>query len=122
MTTKQSLTQDRLKEVLHYDPETGVFTWKTHIATKVLVGDIAGTVDHTGQRRIGIDRKGYTASRLAYLYMTGEHPSRYVMHTNGIRADDRWENLKLSAEKPVRVPRFSKVKTGSKHRSSLTIN
>jgi hypothetical protein len=91
------LTQERLKELLHYDPETGVFTWlklNPH-ATKIKAGDIAGCIDKTkGYVRIKVDGGRYTAHRLAFLYMTGSWPADQVDHIDHIRSNNAWCNLR----------------------------
>jgi hypothetical protein len=90
------LTQERLKEILHYDPETGMWTWiKERKYMNILVGSIAGTVKSNGYLYIGIDRKQYRASRLAFLYMTGKLPPDEVDHKNRVRLYNRWSNLRL---------------------------
>lgn len=87
------ITMNRLKSVLHYDPETGVWTC---IAPRrsVRVGDIAGNIQNNGYRLLCIDGKDYQSSRLAVFYMTGEFPKKEVDHINGIKDDDRWANLR----------------------------
>jgi Recombination endonuclease VII/HNH endonuclease len=75
-----SLTLSRLKEVLDYDPETGVFTWKVLLSKNVPVGSRAGRVWGRRYRFIGIDRKSYLASRLAWLYVYGCWPSRILRY------------------------------------------
>jgi hypothetical protein len=87
------LTQSRLKELLHYDPETGLFTWLVSTSNCVKVGDVAGSVSH-GYRIIKIDGKKYGAHRLAFLYITGNLPENDTDHINGIRDDNRWCNLR----------------------------
>jgi hypothetical protein len=91
MKTRE-LTYERLKEKIHYDPETGKFTrtWPDH-NRKV------GQLDKDGYLAIAIDRVKHRAGRLAWLYMTGEHPdeSMHVDHINRIRDDNRWVNLRL---------------------------
>ena len=88
------LTQKRLKELLHYDPSTGIFTWLVALSKKVKIGDIAGHIDSKGYRHIGVDCDVYRASRLAWLYMEGYFPEHEVDHEDRVRHNDRWKNLR----------------------------
>lgn len=94
------ITQDRLKELLLYDPETGAFTWKARRSPKAAPGVVAGRISKAsrdaggGYRWIGVDGKEYLAHRLAWLYVKGEWPSREIDHRNNIRADNRFDNLR----------------------------
>ena len=88
------LTQKRLKELLNYNPDTGIFTWRVDRRGGAEKGDRAGSFDEKGNRRaIRIDKKNYPETRLAVLYMTGEWPDYNIYHMNGLAYDNRWENL-----------------------------
>lgn len=88
------LTQERLKQLLHYNPETGVFTNRVPRG-RVKAGDIAGWMGANGRRYVYIG-KFYLAHRLAFLYMTGSWPIDEVDHLNGDPADNRWINIRLA--------------------------
>ena len=87
------LTQERLKEVLDYDADTGVFNWKISIGTRA-EGGVAGGVDDGGYIAIRIDKKGYKAHRLAILYTDGYWPENTIDHINRIKTDNRRANLR----------------------------
>lgn len=91
----KKLKQERLKEILHYNPEAGEFTRKVSNNSRIKVGDIVGTVRKDGYLRIMIDGKDYLAHRLAYLYITGSFPTNQVDHINHSKDDNRWINLRL---------------------------
>src|SRR6266571_1983400 len=86
------ITQERLKELLHYDPETGVFTWLVRMSQRVMPGDIAGGRSHE-YLTIKIFGKTYKAHRLAWLYVYGDLPSR-VDHRDGQGSHNWIENLR----------------------------
>lgn len=88
-----NLTQDRLKEVYEYIPESGLFIRKIR-TFRHKAGEIAGTLLDEGYIQIGIDGKQYRAHRLAFFYMTGEWPTLEVDHINGCRSDNTWNNLR----------------------------
>lgn len=91
-----SLTQERLKAVVKYEPETGEFRWM-HPAGRfgrIPAGSIAGTLNKEGYRYIRIDGVHYRACRLAWLYMTGAWPAMQVDHINRQTDDDRFGNLR----------------------------
>lgn len=90
----EKLTQERLRELLHYDPDSAVFT-RIKTAGRYVAGTIAGSRDADGYLRISIDGKHYRSARLACLYMTGEMPVE-ADHVNRIRHDDRWLNIRKS--------------------------
>lgn len=87
------LTQARLKELLHYNPETGLFT-RVKALQKGKIGSIAGYDRLNSYVKIGLDRKYYMAHRLAWFYMTGKWPNSLIDHINGIKNDNRWANLR----------------------------
>lgn len=87
------LTQDRLKELLHYNPDTGVFTRLTD-SIKFKSGDVAGYVDKDGYVQISLDGKRMPGHRLAFLYMSGELPKVFGDHKNGVRHNNAWENIR----------------------------
>ena len=87
------MSQDRLKELLEYDPETGLFTWIKSNSNVAYVGKVCQCENAQGYIVIRIDKKLYRAARLAFLYMTGEWPIE-ADHINGRTSDDRWINLR----------------------------
>lgn len=92
------ITQDRLKELLHYDPETGVFTWLVRPSSQVTPGSVAGSESRRGYRSISVDGHKYLAHRLAFVYMTGASPIDFVDHINQNPRDNRWANLRSATQ------------------------
>lgn len=88
------LTQSRLKTLLNYDQDTGIFTWRVRTCRNVMAGDVAGTTSIQGYRQIRINRRTFAAHRLAWLYVHGIWPADQIDHINGVRDDNRLVNLR----------------------------
>jgi hypothetical protein len=88
------LSQETLKEWLHYNNETGVFTRKKSISN-VRVGDEAGTYSH-GYCKIQLFGREYQAHRLAWFYIYGIWPRGLIDHINRDKCDNRIANLRLA--------------------------
>lgn len=88
------ITQERLKELLHYDPETGVFTWNRALRKNMGRNGIAGTLKLKGNIEIQVDSKMYQAHRLAWLYVTGHLPVNQIDHRDTNPGNNRWKNLR----------------------------
>ena len=91
------VTQSRLKEVLSYDEDTGLFAWKVNKGRLAQAGTTAGSVNSSGYVIIWIDGRQYKASRLAWLYVNGTMPNGIIDHINRVRTDDRIKNLRLAS-------------------------
>jgi len=76
------LTPEHLKEMLHYNPETGVFTWRVSRRGTAKQGTEAGSVNGDGYRRITINGSKFLAHRLAWLYVHGVLPENELDHKN----------------------------------------
>lgn len=91
----RQMTQERLKSLLRYDPETGVFVWLVKPSKRRALGSIAGGIDRgLGYVVIRIGGISFLAHRLAWLYMTGEWPHGIVDHQDTVRSNNRWTNLR----------------------------
>lgn len=91
---RTDLSADYVRSVLNYDPETGLFTWKSGVNRRLAAGAIAGTQHGSGYISIQINGHIYLAHRLAWLYVFGRWPSGFLDHINGDRGDTRIANLR----------------------------
>jgi hypothetical protein len=87
------LTQSELKELLDYNKDTGIFTWKQRTSNRVKVGSIAGNLNSNGYIELSVKGHRTLAHRLAWLYEHGELPI-LIDHINGDKKDNKICNLR----------------------------
>ncbi len=87
------VTQARLRELLHYEPKTGVFTRLKQTSNRIKVGGVAGTFSGK-YRQVRVDARLYKEHRLAWLYVFGYLPALEIDHINGHPGDNRIANLR----------------------------
>lgn len=92
------ITAARLRELLDYDPATGIFRWRARKGGMAAEGSVAGSINNRGYRNITIDYRIYAAHRLAWLFMRGTWPKKNIDHRNGNSADDSWANLREATQ------------------------
>jgi hypothetical protein len=102
------LTQTVLRELLHYDPETGVLTWRQRDRkwfpslnafaawNARYAGKPTGQSRRRGYCKVSIFDRSYSIHRIAWLHETGEWPSAEIDHINRDPGDNRWINLRLA--------------------------
>jgi len=80
------ITQADVKELLQYETETGVFY--------TLNGKVSGGKNSKGYVLLRVKGEKHYAHRVAWLYVNGEWPVNQIDHINGIKSDNRIENLR----------------------------
>lgn len=91
---------EKLRKILRYDPSTGILWWmlRDDVPKQVntrLAGKVAFTsVNDKGYLHGGIHGRSYVAHRVAWALHYGEWPVNHIDHINGVRTDNRIENLR----------------------------
>lgn len=93
LIAKTDLMAERLREVLSYDPETGIFRWNIRPNTRIRVGAIAGRIHRDGHRIICIAGRQFYAHRLAFFYVHGRWPT-LIDHKDRNPDNNRIDNLR----------------------------
>jgi hypothetical protein len=87
------LTQVRLKELMTYDADTGVFT---RIKSVSRAGKrVSEKPNSDGYLHFCIDYKLYLQHRAAWLYVYGKFPEGHLDHINRVKTDNRLSNLRV---------------------------
>jgi len=89
-----TITAERLRELLTYDSESGEFTWRASRRNNMRQGDRAGCLNVYGYWCIRIDGRLYTAHRLAWLFVHDEWRTGDLDHADGNRANNAISNLR----------------------------
>ena len=92
-----------IKNSLSYDSDSGILTWKWRDSKPknvnvAFAGKRAGSLNSTGYRSIRIEGIDYKEHRITWVLKTGSWPKDQIDHINGVRDDNRWENLREATE------------------------
>jgi hypothetical protein len=115
--TTSKLSVERLREVLDYNPQTGVFTWKVNLGRRARSGNVAGGVCSKGYLAIRLDGVLHKAHRLAMYFSDGAPcVSEHIDHIDRDKLNNRLCNLrKLSCSENLQNAKInSKNKSGAK--------
>lgn len=96
--TADELSAQTLRELLSYDPDTGIFRWKVARTNRLKVGAETGCSNRAGYKVIRIGNRLYYAHRLAFLYVHGRWPHNQIDHINGCPDDNRIANLREATQ------------------------
>lgn len=112
---RYSIPLDVVRNLLSYDPEEGIFRWRTTGKGRRMDGTV-GEVTGNGYLRVTIRGKKYLAHRLAWFYVHGEWPNGDVDHANLDKMDNRIDNLRIAtpAQNMANTRTFSHNKSGFK--------
>lgn len=87
-------TISQLRELLEYDPITGMFRWKQPTPRQAR-GWFRGNKSVRNYRRLYIDGRHYMAHAVAWAIVTGEWP-REIDHKDRCQGNNVWTNLRLA--------------------------
>jgi hypothetical protein len=83
-----------VRKLFKFSPETGRLFWEVKPSIGTKRGSEAGWLSEQGYICIRIAGRNYRAHRLIWLYVTGNWPYGEIDHINGVRSDNRFENLR----------------------------
>lgn len=87
-------TIERLRELLEYCPATGALRWKVYRGGRTGVGSAAGWPNEHGYLIVQVDRRYIRAHHIVFALHHGRWPSHEIDHVNGVRDDNRVQNLR----------------------------
>lgn len=90
---QKPLTAERLRELMDYDPETGILTARVD-QMKRRAGSAVGRAHAKGYLSAMVDWREYLVHRLVWLHVHGEWPKGVIDHINGDKRDNRIANLR----------------------------
>ena len=105
-----TISVDQLHELLKYNHVTGKFTWRErtedfpapiNIVRQFNARNAGKQVyeeTHRGYGRITLFGKRYKSHRLAWAMHYGDWPPDQIDHINGVRSDNRIENLRAVSQ------------------------
>ena len=104
-------TAENIKQLFHYNPDTGLLTRRVTTGSHAMAGTPAGTYNN-GYLNVKIAGKMYKGHRLAWLYMTGEWPTGEIDHIDNDPSNNRWSNLREATSSQNKCNRTYANKTG----------
>lgn len=90
----KELTRARLKEVVHYNENTGEMLWIKPTSARVKIGDKVGNNDGKGYLQTCIDGRRYRVHRLVWLWVYGVFPTYHIDHIDRDRTNNKLSNLR----------------------------
>ena len=94
MKKKDSLTQERVKELFDYDQTTGHLLRRVYIKGGGCVGSIVGCKNGAGYYQVCVDQKLYLVHRIIWLWNFGYFPEYFIDHKNGDKLCNTLDNLR----------------------------
>ncbi len=95
---KAPISLERVRSLLSYDPDTGIFRWIGRSGKRINIGDIAGSPKGIGYYGISIDKVSMYAHHLAWFMAYGKWPVRNIDHINRLKSDNRIANLRCATQ------------------------
>jgi hypothetical protein len=121
-----NMTQNKLKEIITYDPKTGFIKWRKPGKWAKPINVTDGCIKPNRYISLKIEGKNYLAHRLAFLFMTGKFPKNEIDHCNGNPSDNRWANLRPATRQEnrfnIKAKGFTFIEGRNRYRAQIGIN